>query len=86
VTLLSIVESKATGLMLLAAEGVSVSGEVLEIGNTNSQYRFPLNARQFVESWNAHGPAHHCAIGVGHLGGELRKLATLLDLEFQQVC
>ena len=86
VTLLSIVESKATGLMLLAAEGVSVSGEVLEIGNTNSQYHFPLNARQFVESWNAHGPAHHCAIGVGHLGGELRKLATLLDLEFQQVC
>ena len=86
VTLLSIVESKATGLMLLAAEGVSVSGEVLEIGNTNSQYRFPLNARQFVESWNAHGPAHHCAIGVGHLGAMLRKLATLLNLEFQQVC
>jgi L-arabinose isomerase len=86
VTLLSIVESGKTGLMLLAAEGVSIPGEVLEIGNTNSQYRFPLSARRFVESWNAHGPAHHCAIGVGHLGGMLRKLATLLNLEFQQVC
>ncbi len=86
VTLLSIVESNRTGLMLLVAEGVSVSGEVLEIGNTNSRYRFPLDARRFVESWNARGPAHHCAIGVGHLGGVLRKLAALLNLEFQQVC
>jgi L-arabinose isomerase len=86
VTLLSIVESKATGLMLLAAEAVSVSGEILEIGNTNSQYRFPIDVRRFVESWNAHGPAHHCAVGVGHLGSVLRKLATLLNLEFQQVC
>jgi L-arabinose isomerase len=86
VTLLSIVESHKTGLMLLTAEGVSVSGEVLEIGNTNSQYRFPLHARSFVESWNAHGPAHHCAVGVGHIGGVLRKFATLLNLEFQQVC
>jgi L-arabinose isomerase len=86
VTLLSIVESNKTGLMLLVAEGESVSGDILEIGNTNSRYRFPLDARRFVESWNAHGPAHHCAIGVGHLAGVLRKLATLLDLEFQQVC
>jgi len=86
VTLLSIVESNKTGLMLLAAEGISVSGEVLEIGNTNSRYRFPLNARSFVESWNSHGPAHHCAIGVGHVGDVLGKLATLLNLEFQQVC
>ena len=46
----------------------------------------PLSARRFVESWNVHGPAHHCAIGVGHLGAMLRKLATLLNLEFQQVC
>jgi L-arabinose isomerase len=72
--------------MLLVAEGASVSGEVLEIGNTNSRYRFPLDARSFVESWNSHGPAHHCAIGLGHLGGVLHKIATLLNLEFQRVC
>jgi L-arabinose isomerase len=72
--------------MLLVAEGASVAGEVLEIGNTNSRYRFPLDARSFVESWNSHGPAHHCAIGVGHCGGVLQKVATLLNLEFQKVC
>jgi L-arabinose isomerase len=86
VTLLSIVENEKTGLMLLVAEGASVSGEVLEIGNTNSRYRFPLGARSFVEAWNSHGPAHHCAIGVGHFGGVLQKVATLLNLEFQKVC
>jgi L-arabinose isomerase len=86
VTLLSIVEDKTTGFMLLVAEGASVSGDVLEIGNTNSRYRFPLDARSFVESWNSYGPAHHCAIGVGHCAGVLQKVATLLNLAFQKVC
>jgi L-arabinose isomerase len=86
VTLLSVVESRETGLMLLVAEGLSVPGVVLEIGNTNSQYRFPLGCRRFVEAWNGHGPAHHCAIGVGHLANLLEKLAKILGLEFKQVC
>ena len=86
ITLLSVVESHKTGLMLLTAEGLSVPGPVLEIGNSNSQYRFPLGCRRFLEAWNAHGPAHHCAIGVGHLAGVLEKVARLLELEFQQVC
>jgi L-arabinose isomerase len=85
VTLLSIVENEKTGLMLLVAEGASVPGEVLKIGNTNSRYRFPMDARTFIESWNSHGPAHHCAIGVGHLGGVLQKVATLLNAEFKKV-
>ena len=86
VTLLSIVEDETAGFMLLVAEGASVAGEVLEIGNTNSRYRFPLDARGFVESWNSFGPAHHCSIGVGHFAGVLQKVATLLNLKFQQVC
>jgi L-arabinose isomerase len=86
VTLLSVVESSKTGFMLLAAEGLSVPGPVLEIGNTNSRYRFPPGCRHFVEAWNAHGPAHHCAIGVGHIASVLEKLAKLLNLDFRKVC
>jgi L-arabinose isomerase len=86
VTLLSVVEDPAHGFKLLAAHAQSVPGEVLRIGNTNSHYCFPIGAKQFVEAWNAQGPAHHCAIGVGHLATRLSKLARLLEIPFVQVC
>ena len=86
VTLLSVVETKDGKLKLLVAEGESVPGPILEIGNTNSRYRFPLGARKFVNDWNAHGPAHHCAVGVGHIADKLDKLGKLLKVEVTQVC
>jgi L-arabinose isomerase len=85
VTLLSVVEKEA-GLILLVAEGEVVTGPILEIGNTNSRYRFSIGARQFVERWNSHGPAHHCAVGVGHIATKIMKLGRLLNLEMIQVC
>jgi L-arabinose isomerase len=86
VTLLSVVETVDGGLLLLAAQGESVPGPILEIGNTNSRYRFSIGARRFVNEWNKHGPAHHCAIGVGHIVGKLEKLASLLDMPLVRVC
>lgn len=86
VTLLAIVEDRQKGFSLLVAQGESVAGPILEIGNTNSRYRFPVGARDFVEIWNACGPAHHCAIGVGYRGSQLRKIAELLGLGFHQIC
>lgn len=85
VTLLSVVQT-ADRLLLLMAEGESVAGPILEIGNTNSRYRFGMGAKAFIEAWNAHGPAHHCAVGVGHIAGKLRKLAALLGIECVEVC
>jgi L-arabinose isomerase len=85
VTLLSVVET-ADHLTLLVSEGESVSGPILEIGNTNSSYRFPIGAKKFIESWNEHGPAHHCAIGIGHIANRIRKLAALLGLECIDIC
>lgn len=78
VTLLSVVEDRENGFKLLFAQGESVPGEILRIGNTNSHYRFPIGARRFVEAWNEHGPAHHCAVGVGTMAERLKKLARLL--------
>ncbi len=86
VTLLSVVQTVDGKLKLLTAHAESVPGPILEIGNTNSRYRFPCGARQFVETWNSHGPAHHCAVGVGHVGSKLRKLGALLGMEVVQVC
>lgn len=32
------------------------------------------------------GPAHHCAVGVGHIAATLEKTAALMELGFCQIC
>ena len=86
VTLLSAIETSDGKLQLLVAEGASVEGPILEIGNTNSRYKFSIGARKFVNEWNSHGPAHHCAVGVGHIVSKISKLGSLLGIETIVVC
>ena len=86
VTCLSVVETAAGKLKLLVAEGESVAGPILEIGNTNSRYRFGIGARKFVNDWNVHGPAHHCAVGLGHIADKIEKLGKLLRIEAVKIC
>ncbi|MDO8951761.1 MAG: L-fucose/L-arabinose isomerase family protein [Draconibacterium sp.] len=84
VTLLSVVEGKE-GVFLLVAEGETVPGPTLQIGNTNSRYRFSIGAKEFINRWSKQGPAHHCAIGVGHIAGKIEKLGQLLNLEVVKI-
>jgi L-arabinose isomerase len=86
VTLLSVVQRRNGELVLLIAEGDSVPGPVLQIGNTNSRYRFSIDVKTFMQRWSSAGPAHHCAIGVGHFAGTLEKLALLLGIRSERVC
>jgi len=86
VTLLSVAEDANSGFKLVAAQGECVPGEVLRIGNTNSHYRFAGGAKGFVEAWNSEGPAHHCAVGIGHQASKLKKTAALVGIPFVQVC
>lgn len=86
VTLLSVVETNEGTLMLLVAEAESVEGPILELGNTNSRYKFSIGARAFVEQWNSYGPAHHCAIGAGHIASKIKKLGELLNIQCIKVC
>jgi L-arabinose isomerase len=86
VTLLSVAEDKDRGFRFLVAHATCEAGPTLAIGNTNSRFRFPISARQFVERWNEQAPAHHCAIGIGHLSPTLAKLARLLEIPIHQIC
>jgi L-arabinose isomerase len=85
ITLLSVVEGK-DGVFLLVAEGESVAGPVLEIGNTNSRYRFSIGAKQFMNEWSKQGPAHHCAIGVGHIANKIEKLGMIINIKTKKIC
>jgi L-arabinose isomerase len=85
VTIFGVTQTREGNLKMLAAEGESLPGPTLKIGNTNSRLRFTLPPAAFMNGWCEQGPTHHCALGVGHHAGTLRKVARLLDLEFVEV-
>jgi len=63
----------------------SIPGETFRIGNTNSRLRFGRPPAEFFEAWCAEGPTHHVALGVGHVAGEVEKVASLLGLPSARV-
>ncbi|CAN5836670.1 L-fucose/L-arabinose isomerase family protein [soil metagenome] len=81
ITLLAVTQTVDGRLKLLAAEGESVPGDTLQIGNTNSRLEFSLDPASFMNAWCQEGPTHHCALGVGHQLSPIRKLSRLMGLE-----
>jgi len=85
ITLLSVVQEPDGKVKLLVAEGESVPGPILNIGNTNSRYRFPIGAKRFLKEWSEQGPAHHMAIGVGHVAEKIEKIAKILGVKYFKI-
>jgi L-arabinose isomerase len=85
VTIVGCTQTADGALALLAGEGESIPGETFRIGNTNSRLRFGLPPAEFLERWCAHGPTHHVALGVGHVAGEVEKVASMLGLQYAKV-
>jgi L-arabinose isomerase len=86
ITLLAMTQTGSGSLKMLSAEGESLAGPILKIGNTNSRLRFPLGPREFVNQWCQEGPTHHCALGVGHLKNAIAKLSQLLGVPVVEIC
>jgi L-arabinose isomerase len=85
VTILGMTQTADGRLKMLAAEGDSIPGATLQVGNTNSRVRFSLDPAEFIDTWSMEGPTHHCALGIGHQLGKIKKLASLLGLELTVV-
>ncbi|HLY18981.1 MAG TPA: L-fucose/L-arabinose isomerase family protein [Bryobacteraceae bacterium] len=85
VTILGLTQTADGQLKLIGAEGESLPGPILRIGNTNSRLRFALAPAEFVNRWCREGPTHHCALGVGHNMARIAKLAALLKIPLAEV-
>jgi L-arabinose isomerase len=85
ITILGLTQTRDGRLKLLAAEGESLPGERLQIGNTNSRLRFRLAPQAFFNAWCNEGPTHHCALGVGHALEKIEKVASLLGMDLKTV-
>jgi L-arabinose isomerase len=87
VTILGLTQTRDGRLKWLCAEGWSLPGDILRIGNTNSRLRFTHRAddefdvADWVNRWAAQRPTHHVALGVGHQAGTFTKMADLMGLE-----
>jgi L-arabinose isomerase len=81
ITILGMTQTGDGRLKLIAAEGESIPGPIMRIGNTNSRLRYALDPATFMNRWCDAGPSHHVALGVGHQVGRIEKLARLLGLE-----
>lgn len=85
ITILGTTQTADGRLKFLAAEGESLPGKTLQIGNTNSRLRFALPPAEFMDAWCMHGPTHHVALGVGHQLGKIEKVARLMGIELAVV-
>ncbi|MBI4877999.1 MAG: arabinose isomerase, partial [Acidobacteria bacterium] len=86
VTLLGMTQTAEGSLKMVGAEGTSLPGPIMRIGNTNSRLKFPLGPAEFVNRWCQEGPTHHCALGVGHVRSSLAKLGELMSVPMVGVC
>ncbi len=87
VTILGLTQTGEGRLKWLTAQGWSLPGDILRIGNTNSRLRFSekpdddFDVARWMNRWAAQGPTHHVALGVGHHSDTLEKFAGVMQLE-----
>jgi L-arabinose isomerase len=81
ITILGMTQTSDGRLKMIAAEGESIPGPIMRIGNTNSRLRYGLDPATFMNRWCQEGPTHHVALGIGHQVDRIEKLGRLLGIE-----
>lgn len=84
-TMLGITVNAAGQLKFVIAEGESLQGAIPPTGNTNTHGYFKPDLKTFLKRWIAEGPTHHFALGIGHHGDELVKVAEVLGIDYARI-
>jgi L-arabinose isomerase len=81
-TMLGVTMNAQGRLKFVIAEGESLRGPIPPTGNTNTHGCFKPDLKTFLLRWIAEGPTHHFALGIGHHGADLVKIAEAFGIEY----
>lgn len=81
ITMLGITQNDKGGFKFIIGEGISKKGPIPPTGNTNTRGFFEPTTKEFIKKWVMEGPTHHYALGIGHNGKVIEKIAKILDIE-----
>lgn len=80
VTTLNVTQTRDGRLKFIISEGEATDGPIMQIGNTQTQVRFPCDPDTYMTKWFREAPTHHCALSVGHNAAVLQKVGILMDI------
>ncbi|MHA6483251.1 hypothetical protein ACX1C1_15305 [Paenibacillus sp. strain BS8-2] len=81
VTTLNVTQTCGGKLKFIISEGEAISGPIMQIGNTQTHVKFNKHPDEYMTSWFAEAPTHHCAMAVGHQASLFKKVGELLQVE-----
>ncbi len=84
-TMLSVTVNAAGRLKFVIAEGESLQGAIPPTGNTNTHGYFKPDLKTFLKRWTAEGPTHHFALGIGHHGDDLARIAEAFGIDCARI-
>lgn len=82
VTLLGLTQTCDGKLKLIISEGISTDDEIMQVGNTQTHVKFPVDIDTYFENWFQYAPTHHFAMSVGHNAKLFEKVAQILECEY----
>jgi L-arabinose isomerase len=85
ITILGLTQTCDGRLKFLAAEGECLAGERLKDRQHQQPPAIRAGTRALHQCLLQRGPTHHCALGVGHVLGKLKKVSWLTGLELKVI-
>ncbi|MDQ0058507.1 L-fucose/L-arabinose isomerase family protein [Paenibacillus harenae] len=81
VTTLNVTQTGDGKLKLISSEGESTNGPIMRIGNTQTPIKFRQAPDDYMTSWFAEAPTHHCALSIGHNASLFAKVGELMKVK-----
>ena len=82
ITMLGVTQTGKGKLRMIISEGESTDAEIMQVGNTQTHVKFPVDIDTYYNNWFRHAPTHHWAMSIGHNAKLFEKVAQMLGCEY----